>query len=83
MAEYDNRNTFALFRNTRKEKDSHPDFNGTFTDENGTEYFMDAWSKTPRNGGEKFLSGRMKLKARKGEAPKADPAPVDEFAAPF
>lgn len=62
MAEYDNRNTFALFRNNRKQKDTHPDFNGTFVDADGREYYIDAWSKMPKNGGEKFLSGRVKLK---------------------
>lgn len=72
MAEYDNRNTFALFRNNRKQKDTHPDFNGTFVDEDGNEYYMDAWSKAPKNGGEKFLSGKMK---RKDSAAKGAPAP--------
>jgi uncharacterized protein (DUF736 family) len=69
MAEYDNRNTFALFRNNRKEKDTHADFRGTFIDADGREYYLDAWSKTPKNGGEKFLSGRVKLKEDKGSAP--------------
>lgn len=72
MAEYDNRNTFALFRNNRKQKDTHPDFNGTFVDEDGNEYYMDAWSKAPKNGGEKFLSGKMK---RKDGSAKGAPAP--------
>lgn len=62
MAEYDNRNTFTLFRNSRKAKDTHADFNGTFTDGEGREYYINAWSKTPKSGGEKFLSGNVKLK---------------------
>lgn len=73
MAEYDNRNTFTLFRNTRKEKETHADFNGTFTDENGNEYYLNAWSKTPKNGGDKFLSGTVK---RKEAARAAAPAPA-------
>lgn len=63
MADYDNRNRFTLFRNNRKrdgKKDA--DFNGTFTDENGREYWINAWSTTPKNGGEKFLSGSVRLK---------------------
>lgn len=72
MAEYDNRNTFTLFRNSRKENERHADFNGTFTDENGVEYYLNAWSKTPKNGGEKFLSGTVK---RKDAARAAAPAP--------
>jgi uncharacterized protein (DUF736 family) len=81
MAEYDNRNTFALFRNNRKQKDTHPDFNGTFVDEDGNEYYMDAWSKAPKNGGEKFLSGKMKRKdgsAKAAPAPRSAPALNDE-----
>ncbi len=79
MAEYDNRNTFALFRNNRKQKETHPDFNGTFYDDNGREYYIDAWSKTPKNGGEKFLSGKIKLKdaAAAAAAPKAA-APIND-----
>ena len=67
MPEYDNRNTFTMFRNGRKEKDTHPDFNGTFTDADGREYWLSAWTKTPKNGGDKFLRGSIKLK----DAPKA------------
>lgn len=69
MAEYDNRNTFTLFRNNRKTKDTHPDFTGTFTDSDGNEYWTNAWSKTPKSGGEKFLSGTIKLKESKAAAP--------------
>lgn len=77
MAEYDNRNSFTLFRNTRKEIETHADFNGTFTDADGREYYVNAWSKTPKNGGEKFLSGKMKLKdAARAAAPAAGKAHV-------
>lgn len=86
MAEYDNRNTFALFRNNRKEQENHADFRGTFVDAEGREYYLDAWSKTPKNGGEKFLSGRVKLKEPKGAAPaprKAAPAAQLDDDLPF
>lgn len=73
MPEYDNRNTFTLFRNNRKEKDTHADFQGTFTDEQGREYWINAWSKTPKNGGEKFLSGSIKLKTPKAGVVDAPP----------
>jgi len=72
MAEYDNRNRFTLFRNTKKrEGKKDADFNGTFTDANGKEYWINAWSTAPKNGGEKFLSGSVKEKDNAG----ADPAP--------
>jgi len=82
MAEYDNRNTFTLFRNSRKSKDTHPDFNGTFTDASGREYYIDAWSKTPKNGGDKFLSGKVKLKEGAGK-PAAQPTASLDDAVPF
>ena len=70
MAEYDNTNRFTLFRNNRKrdgKKDA--DFNGTFTDQDGKEYWMNAWSTQPKNGGEKFLSGSIRLKEAQNDAP--------------
>lgn len=73
MAEYDNRNRFTLFRNTKKrEGKNDPDFRGTFTDEHGREFWMDAWATTPKSGGDKFLSGPVKLK----EERKATSAPT-------
>lgn len=82
MAEYDNRLRFTLFRNKKKTSPNHADFNGTFTDEDGREYYMDAWSKEPKSGGEKFLSGVVKLKAAAGEvasAPKKKEVVGDEI----
>lgn len=75
MAEYDNRNTFTLFRNNRKrEGKNDADFNGTFTDKEGREYWVNAWTKSPKNGGEKFLSGSMRPKdAERPSAPKSAP----------
>ena len=68
MAEYDNRNTFTLFRNNKKTDEKHADFNGTFTDAEGNEYWLNAWSRTPKNGGEKFLGGTVKRKEAKKES---------------
>ena len=59
MAEYKNKpNTFVLFRNKNKTKETSPDFSGTFVDDDGREFFLDAWSTDPKSGGEKFLSGK-------------------------
>ena len=69
MADYKTENTFALFKNGKKNKDTHPDWTGTFTDDKGAEYFMDAWVKTPKNGGDKFLSGRLKKKEKQPGPP--------------
>ncbi len=62
MTEYNNNMTFTLFRNNRKENEKHADFNGVYTDENGIEYYLNAWSKTSKKSGEKFLSGTVKRK---------------------
>jgi hypothetical protein len=50
---YDNEKRGVLFKNNRKEKDSHPDYNGTITIE-GVEYYLSAWVKEGKNG--KFFS---------------------------
>lgn len=76
MAEYDNRNRFTLFRNTKKrEGKKDADFNGTFTDELGREWWINAWSQTPKSGGDKFLSGSVKLKEA-AKAPERSRAPA-------
>jgi hypothetical protein len=58
--EYDNTNRGALFRNDRKEKDSHPDHQGTINVE-GVEYWLSAWVKTSKKG-QKFFSLSVKPK---------------------
>ena len=81
MAEYDNKNRFTLFRNTKKrEGKNDADFNGTFTDENGREYWMNAWTTSPKNGGDKFLSGSIKVKEKKEDAPASRAAPRAKMA---
>lgn len=80
MADYDNRNRFTLFRNNRKrEGKKDPDFNGTFTDSNNVEYWINAWSTEPKGGGEKFLSGSIKPKdPGSGASQKASAAMNDD-----
>jgi|TARA_R100000482_G_C5124511_1_gene147837 hypothetical protein len=47
--EYDNTNRGAMFKNSRKEKDTHPDLGGTINVE-GKEFFINAWKKESRKG---------------------------------
>ena len=47
---YDNSNRGVLFKNDRKEKDTHPDYKGSYTDGNGAEFWLSAWIKKDKNG---------------------------------
>ena len=59
MAEqYDNTNSFALFKNDKGDNESRPDYTGNVTLEGGKEMRMAAWIKTSQSG-LKFLSGRL------------------------
>lgn len=54
MAEYDNTNRGALFKNDRKQKDTQPDYTGN-TDIEGVEYRVSAWIKKSKSG-QAFMS---------------------------
>lgn len=53
MPDYDNNMRGVLFKNDRKESDSHPDYKGS-ADVDGVEYWLSAWIKTGAKG--KFMS---------------------------
>lgn len=79
MVQYDNRNRIVVFRNNRKrEGKKDADFNGTLTDENGREFWVNLWTTDPENGKEKFLSGSVRLKDAPREQPRV-PAPKKEL----
>ena len=58
---YDNRNSGALFKNDRKEKDNQPDYTGSWTDSNGNEMQLAAWVRESKKG-QKFMSVRASEK---------------------
>ena len=43
--QYDNSSRGVLFKNDRKEKETHPDYKGSYTDANGAEFWLSAWIK--------------------------------------
>lgn len=62
-----NENSGALFRNDRKEKDTHPDYQGSINI-NGIEYWQSAWIK--EKDGKKYFSQSFKRQdVQPGEAP--------------
>jgi hypothetical protein len=65
MADYDNTNTGALFKNDKKESQNHPDYKGSINVE-GVEYWVSSWIKTSK-AGSKFMS--LSLKAKEQAAP--------------
>lgn len=63
-------NTGSLFRNNRKEKDTHPDYNGSVKID-GHDMWISAWLKKDKNG-QKYFS--LAFKRKDGTAARPDPA---------
>lgn len=61
MSQYDRTNTFALFPVKDRKSDKHPNLSGTLTLDDGTEWFIDGWTTTAKNGN-KFINGKVKRK---------------------
>ena len=67
--QYDNTNKGALFKNTRREKDSQPEYNGSINVD-GHDYWISAWLKDGKQG--KFFS--LSVKRKDGTAARPDQA---------
>jgi uncharacterized protein (DUF736 family) len=58
-------NTGSLFKNDKKEADTHPDYKGSGLIEGVGEVWLDAWINTS-NSGTKYMS--LKFKPKNGDA---------------
>jgi len=82
MAEYDNTNTFALFKNDKGDNHKRPDYTGNLNVD-GIEFRVSGWVREGAKG--KFISGTVQLKdnnsagATRGAAVEGD----DESDLPF
>lgn len=74
-------NSGSLFINDKREKDTHPNMNGSVMID-GKEYWISAWTKE-RNNGEKWLSLAFKPKEARvgggGGYVSNDPQPVGDL----
>lgn len=77
MAGYEHKdNSGSLFRNDRKEKETHPDYKGSCL-LNGVKMEIAAWIKESSTG-TKFMSLRFEEPRERGAAPKKSEEVVDE-----
>jgi hypothetical protein len=74
MTDYDNNMRGVLFKNDRKEKDTHPDYKGS-CEINGEEMWMSAWLKQGKNGTFMSFSFTPKEQPKKQSAP----VPTEDF----
>lgn len=79
MTQYDNTNSFVLFRNDKGDNPNRPDYTGTITLEDGKEMRLAAWIKEGQRG--KFMAGKVSEKQapRQGQQFQAAQADDDPF----
>jgi hypothetical protein len=81
VTQYDNTNRGSIWKNEKKERDTHPDFTGSLNVD-GVEYWVSAW-KRKEGAGPKAPALSFSVKAKEArEAPRSQPQPaavVDAF----
>lgn len=79
MPEYDDTNTFVLFKNDKKDNDKQPDMRGTL-DVDGEKFYISCWFNENQKVG-KFIKGRLRPKDEvdaKSQEKKSAPAVAAE-----
>jgi hypothetical protein len=82
-------NSGSLFKNSRKEKDTHPDYSGSVKID-GVEYWQSAWLNKDKNGNtylkqeykrkdNQLANLRDELNAKSPQAPGRKPSPADDL----
>jgi len=72
MSNYDNTNRGSIWKNDKKEKDTHPDFTGSL-DVEGVEYWVSAW-KRKADASDRAPALSFSIKAKE-ERQESNPAP--------
>jgi len=80
MADYDNTNSGALFKNDKGDNEKRPDYKGS-VDVEGKVYNVSSWLQTAKSG-QKFLSLKLEIKVPKDTLPPMT-KPVDADDLPF
>lgn len=71
--EYDNTNRGSVWKNEKKEKDTHPDFTGTL-DVRGEQFWVSAWKRKDGAGPKApVLTFSVKPKDEQPAAPRSEP----------
>jgi len=78
MSQYDNTDRGVLFKNDRKESETHPDYKGS-VNVGGVEFWLSAWIKTSDAKG-KYMS--LSVKAKEQAPANPPPAQAQQRRAP-
>lgn len=76
--DYDNTNRGSIFKNDRKEQDSHPDMKGSINVD-GVDYWISGWKKTSKDG-KNFLSLSVRVKEERQSSEPTRKAPAKQAA---
>lgn len=72
MADYDQTNRGSIWKNEKKEKDTHPDLTGSLN-VNGVEYWVSAWKRKP-DASPKAPALSFSVKPKEDGKPQSRPA---------